>query len=98
MDTVSVNCVVSRGDLPIEIIWLFDGLRVTSNDGITVSKMGPKMSTLYIESIRPRHAGNYSCVARNKAGQVEHSSELKVIGNSGVWCGRTYATLRFCAL
>lgn len=98
MDTVSVNCVVSRGDLPIEIVWLFDGLRVTSNDGITVSKMGPKMSTLYIESIRPRHAGNYSCVARNKAGQVEHSSELKVIGNSGVWCGRTYATLRFCAL
>lgn len=88
LDTVSVNCVVSKGDVPIEIIWLFEGQRVTSNDGITVSKMGAKMSTLYIESIRPRHAGNYSCVARNKAGQVEHSSELKVIGNSSVWCDR----------
>lgn len=85
MDTVSINCVVSRGDTPIEIVWLFDGQRVTSNDGITISKMGQKMSTLYIESIRPRHAGNYSCVAWNKAGQVEHSSELKVIGNGLVF-------------
>ncbi|EDS26520.1 down syndrome cell adhesion molecule [Culex quinquefasciatus] len=79
LDTVSINCVVSKGDLPIKIVWLMNGERISSNDGITISKMGPKMSTLYIESIRPRHAGVFSCRAQNKAGSVEHSSQLKVI-------------------
>lgn len=88
LDTVSINCVVSKGDLPIKIVWLMNGERISSNDGITISKMGPKMSTLYIESIRPRHAGVFSCRAQNKAGSVEHSSQLKVIGNRcSAWCG-----------
>lgn len=78
--TVSVQCVVTKGDVPIDIGWMFNGRRISSNDGITVSKLGQKMSTLYIESIRSRHAGNYTCRASNAAGSVEHSSELKVIG------------------
>ncbi|XP_049290915.1 Down syndrome cell adhesion molecule-like protein Dscam2 isoform X21 [Anopheles funestus] len=77
--TVSVQCVVTKGDVPIDIGWMFNGRRISSNDGITVSKLGQKMSTLYIESIRSRHAGNYTCRASNAAGSVEHSSELKVI-------------------
>uniref|UniRef100_A0A182K8V3 Ig-like domain-containing protein n=1 Tax=Anopheles christyi TaxID=43041 RepID=A0A182K8V3_9DIPT len=77
--TVSVQCVVTKGDVPIDIGWMFNGRRISSNDGITVSKMGQKMSTLYIESIRSRHAGTYTCRASNAAGTVEHSSELKVI-------------------
>uniref|UniRef100_A0A182NC81 Down syndrome cell adhesion molecule n=1 Tax=Anopheles dirus TaxID=7168 RepID=A0A182NC81_9DIPT len=77
--TVSVQCVITKGDVPIDIGWMFNGRRISSNDGITVSKLGQKMSTLYIESIRSRHAGNYTCRASNAAGSVEHSSELKVI-------------------
>lgn len=79
--TVSVQCVITKGDTPIEIVWSFNNRSIDTNDGIVISKMGQKMSTLYIESIRSRHAGVYSCNAKNKAGSVQHSSELRVIGN-----------------
>ena len=80
LDTVSVSCVVSKGDTPIEIQWHFNGRKIHSNDGILISKASQKNSILTIESARARHAGNYTCLAKNKAGQTEHSSELKVIG------------------
>ncbi|XP_035901245.1 Down syndrome cell adhesion molecule-like protein Dscam2 isoform X30 [Anopheles stephensi] len=79
MNTVSINCVVSKGDTPIMIEWLFNGNRVTTNDGINIMKSGQKISILSIESVQSRHAGNYTCVARNKAGESQHTSELKVI-------------------
>uniref|UniRef100_A0A182WFX7 Down syndrome cell adhesion molecule n=1 Tax=Anopheles minimus TaxID=112268 RepID=A0A182WFX7_9DIPT len=84
MNTVSINCVVSKGDTPIMIEWLFNGNRVTTNDGINIMKSGQKISILSIESVQSRHAGNYTCVARNKAGESQHTSELKVIGNDNV--------------
>uniref|UniRef100_A0A182QBV3 Down syndrome cell adhesion molecule n=1 Tax=Anopheles farauti TaxID=69004 RepID=A0A182QBV3_9DIPT len=77
--TTTVSCAVAKGDVPIEINWMFNGSNIFSNDGITITKSGQKMSLLYIESVQARHAGNYTCVARNKAGFVEHTSELKVI-------------------
>nr|XP_049465886.1 Down syndrome cell adhesion molecule-like protein Dscam2 isoform X30 [Anopheles coluzzii] len=79
MNTVSINCVVSKGDTPIMIEWLFNGNRVTTNDGINIMKSGQKISILSIESVQSRHAGNYTCVARNNAGESQHTSELKVI-------------------
>ena len=80
--TTTVSCAVAKGDTPIEINWMFNGSKIFSNDGITITKSGQKMILLYIESVQARHAGNYTCVARNKAGFVEHTSELKVIGRS----------------
>ncbi|XP_055593969.1 cell adhesion molecule Dscam2 isoform X18 [Uranotaenia lowii] len=77
--TVSVQCVITKGDIPIDIGWLFNDRMIDSNDGIVVSRTGHKMSTLYIESIQSGHAGNYTCRASNAAGSVEHSSALKVI-------------------
>ncbi|XP_035788160.1 Down syndrome cell adhesion molecule-like protein Dscam2 isoform X18 [Anopheles albimanus] len=77
--TVSINCVVSKGDTPIMIEWLLNGNRVTTDDGIVIMKSGQKISMLSIESVQSRHAGNYTCVARNKAGDSQHTSELKVI-------------------
>uniref|UniRef100_A0A182SAI8 Ig-like domain-containing protein n=1 Tax=Anopheles maculatus TaxID=74869 RepID=A0A182SAI8_9DIPT len=77
--TTTVSCAVAKGDTPIEINWMFNGSKIFSNDGITITKSGQKMSLLYIESVQARHSGNYTCVARNKAGFVEHTSELKVI-------------------
>ncbi|XP_040165883.1 Down syndrome cell adhesion molecule-like protein Dscam2 isoform X33 [Anopheles arabiensis] len=79
MNTVSIQCVVSKGDTPIMIEWLFNGNRVTTNDGINIMKSGQKISILSIESVQSRHAGNYTCVARNNAGESQHTSELKVI-------------------
>ena len=78
--TTSVNCVVIKGDSPVKIEWLFNGRRIRTNDGLTIANTGQKMSLMFIESIQPRHAGNYTCIARNNAGSVEHTSLLKVIG------------------
>lgn len=80
LSTTTVSCTVAKGDFPIEINWMFNGAKIDSSESVTITKSGPRMSILYIDSVRPEHAGLYSCVARNKAGFTEHSSELKVIG------------------
>ena len=79
--TTTISCAVAKGDTPIEISWMFDDSMIFSNDGILITKSGQKISILSIESVQPRHAGNYTCIARNRAGTAEHTSELKVIGN-----------------
>ncbi|XP_055593961.1 cell adhesion molecule Dscam2 isoform X11 [Uranotaenia lowii] len=77
--TTMVSCAVAKGDTPVEINWMFNGTVLNTNDGILITKSGQKISMLSIESVQPRHAGNYTCVARNRAGFIEHTSELKVI-------------------
>lgn len=80
MDMVSASCTVNKGDLPINIYWLRNGQKIFSNDGISISRTNQRISILSIESVRDRHAGNYSCVAENKAGLVELSADLWVNG------------------
>lgn len=75
-----VSCGVTKGDTPISIVWMFNGSPISTNDGVLITKSGQKISMLSIESVQSRHAGNYTCMARNRAGEVSHSSELKVIG------------------
>lgn len=80
-DMATVNCAATKGDLPIDIHWKFNNHKLMgSNDGITITKSGQRISMLSIESARSRHIGNYSCVASNQAGTVEHSSMLYVNG------------------
>ena len=81
LESASITCVISKGDLPMHINWLFDGKKLLTNDGVLISKSGQKISFLSIESVRPRHAGNYTCIAKNDAGETNFTSELKVIGN-----------------
>lgn len=78
--TASVSCIVTKGDIPIDISWMFNGRRIDSNDGILITRGGGKISMLSIETVHSRHAGNYTCHASNKAGSVEQSSELQVMG------------------
>ena len=82
LSTTTVSCTVTKGDLPIEINWMFNENRLKSNDGILIYKSGQRISMLSIESVQPRHAGNYTCIARNEAGETRHTSELIVIGTS----------------
>jgi hypothetical protein len=78
---VSINCGVTKGDLPMIIKWLFNGKELNSGDNdVIITKSGQRNSMLSIEAVNSNHVGNYTCVARNKAGFVQHSSELKVIG------------------
>ncbi|XP_055624208.1 cell adhesion molecule Dscam2 isoform X50 [Toxorhynchites rutilus septentrionalis] len=75
----TVTCAVTKGDMPIDIFWLFNGYPVQPNEGVTITKSGRRVGMLTIESVGPRHAGNFSCVARNKAGEVRYTSQLKVL-------------------
>uniref|UniRef100_A0A182J3K8 Ig-like domain-containing protein n=1 Tax=Anopheles atroparvus TaxID=41427 RepID=A0A182J3K8_ANOAO len=77
----TVSCAVTKGDMPIEIFWSFNGqpLYTISEDGVIITKSGHRVSMLTIESVNSRHAGNYTCLARNQAGEVRHTSQLKVL-------------------
>lgn len=79
-ESVTVTCTVSLGDLPIDIEWLVNGYAINAFSGISVYKNGKKSSTLAIDSANAQHAGNYTCVAKNKAAAVSYSSDLIING------------------
>ncbi|XP_072765904.1 Down syndrome cell adhesion molecule 1 isoform X46 [Anoplolepis gracilipes] len=78
-DLVSVQCVVTKGDSPLEITWTFDGRPIQSyHSDVIVSDSGKRVKQLTIESVAARHAGEYTCVASNAAGSISHSVTLDV--------------------
>lgn len=79
-DSVSVTCLISSGDLPIDIEWLFNDYGISSYSGITVVKGGKRSSVLGIDNVQARHAGQYSCRAKNHAAAVNYTTELIVNG------------------
>lgn len=79
-ETISVQCTVTGGDLPVNIEWTLNGSPLTSDSDISTSIQGKRIKSLMIESVSANHAGNYSCIARNFAGIAEHSSNLIVNG------------------
>nr|NP_001036516.1 down syndrome cell adhesion molecule 1, isoform AP [Drosophila melanogaster]ABI31067.1 down syndrome cell adhesion molecule 1, isoform AP [Drosophila melanogaster] len=77
-DSVSVTCLISSGDLPIDIEWFFNDYGISSYSGINVVKGGKRNSMLSIDNVQARHAGKYSCRAKNYAAAVNYSTELIV--------------------
>ncbi|XP_067215062.1 cell adhesion molecule Dscam1 isoform X12 [Linepithema humile] len=78
-ETVSVQCVVTKGDFPLEITWTFDSRPIQSyHSDVIVSDSGKRVKQLTIESVAARHAGEYTCVASNAAGSISHSATLDV--------------------
>jgi hypothetical protein len=45
-----------------------------------LSKTNQRISTLSIEAVRAHHSGEYTCRARNAAGEAEHTVYLNVNG------------------
>lgn len=79
-----ISCIVSSGDLPLSITWSLQGS--TSNaggleTGVITSPMGQRANFLGIESVGHQHSGEYTCVARNQAGNATYSTNLVVNGN-----------------
>lgn len=81
-ETVSITCTVSGGDLPMNIEWTLNGRPLRSILEVLTVKHGKRIVNLMIDSVSAKHAGNYSCVARNLAGVAEHSARLIV---NGLW-------------
>lgn len=77
---VSVQCILGEGDLPVQILWEFNGNPLDSGDGIMINAFGSRVSNMMIESVEGRHAGNYTCTSKNRAGSKSFTSQLEVIG------------------
>ncbi|XP_055856729.1 cell adhesion molecule Dscam2 isoform X24 [Episyrphus balteatus] len=77
-ESVSVNCLIYLGDLPMDIVWLFNGQPINAYTGVSIVKGGRKASILTIDSVHGGHAGNYTCKAKNDADSANFTAELIV--------------------
>lgn len=96
-DVAAVQCMALKGDLPLKIRWYFnDELITTIESAIHVVMTSPRISQLTIEAVTAYHRGVYRCVAENKAGHAEHSSELHVDGTDACGSGDGLNILEYC--
>uniref|UniRef100_A0A8D9ADR7 Down syndrome cell adhesion molecule-like protein Dscam2 n=1 Tax=Cacopsylla melanoneura TaxID=428564 RepID=A0A8D9ADR7_9HEMI len=79
--TAQVACTVNEGDLPLNFFWTFNENRNLPS-GITINKMGTKMSVLLIDSVQSEHSGVYSCSVQNQAATVNYTASLQVNGTT----------------
>ncbi|XP_068223029.1 cell adhesion molecule Dscam1-like isoform X2 [Palaemon carinicauda] len=81
--TVTLVCVV-QGSPPPALSWTLRGLpALTSDPRISVSQSvdGEKVTgRLNISSVRVEDGGQWSCLAENRAGKVDHTGRLNVRG------------------
>ncbi|XP_060803989.1 cell adhesion molecule Dscam2 isoform X45 [Amyelois transitella] len=77
-DTVGVQCMVTKGDVPINITWYLNDKLIGRMQGISITKIGHKSSSLAIDAVSSIHTGTYTCSATNSAGHANYSSELSV--------------------
>ena len=76
-----VTCLVSEGDLPMDVQWHFRGSNASSAGlGMTTTKVGSRTNLLVIDSVTPFNGGLYTCRASNAAGIAEYSAQLFVQG------------------
>ncbi|XP_037024225.1 Down syndrome cell adhesion molecule-like protein Dscam2 isoform X28 [Bradysia coprophila] len=77
-DTVSVSCIVSSGDFPIEFKWYINNKPISEVAGISTVKLGKRNSVMNIDSVNGKHAGNFTCLAKNSAATVNYTANLIV--------------------
>nr|XP_037870599.1 Down syndrome cell adhesion molecule-like protein Dscam2 isoform X12 [Bombyx mori] len=79
-ETASVQCVMSKGDLPVNFKWLFNGeeIKPLNNLGVVLTTISKKTSILNIESVRSVHRGSFTCEIKNQAGQTNHTTILSI--------------------
>lgn len=78
--SAQVTCSVLEGDLPLELLWTFDGHRDVLGLGVSVVKIGTKTSLLSIENTNSIHRGNYTCHVMNSVGNASFTASLNVHG------------------
>lgn len=80
-DMTSLQCTVSKGDMPLKIQWLHNGVVIQPSEGVIISRTSKRISTLSIESVQATNSGEYTCSASNKAGTISHTAVLNVNGD-----------------
>ncbi|XP_018577212.1 Down syndrome cell adhesion molecule-like protein Dscam2 isoform X1 [Anoplophora glabripennis] len=76
--SVQVQCFVSEGDLPVTFEWQLNEKPLEDFPEISTVVVGKRSSILSVDSVSYTHAGNYTCKAKNRAGEAAFSSELQV--------------------
>lgn len=66
--------------MPINISWTFHGDMSAFQAGVSTTSIGQRGSALVIDSVTPRHAGTYTCTARNQVATASYSTVLVVNG------------------
>lgn len=79
-ESVQMTCHASKGDRPMSITWTFEGQDLSTNIGVRTMKMAEQTSFLSIDSVTGAHSGNYTCIARNRAGEHRYTAALHVNG------------------
>lgn len=79
-ESVQMTCHASKGDLPMSITWTFEGKDLSTQMDIETMKMATRTSFLSIASVTGSHSGNYTCIAKNRAGEERYSTTLNVKG------------------
>jgi len=82
-ESLQLQCSLASGDVPIQITWSFHGsdTATTTQEGVSIMKLGSKSSVLMVDSLKSSHSGNYTCRASNSAGTDEYSATLVVNGD-----------------
>lgn len=79
---IGIQCLVTKGDAPIKIIWFKDDISLSSLHlpTLTITSVGEFSSSLLIESVAVEHGGRYRCEAHNAAAVATHDIQLSVNG------------------
>lgn len=81
-DSIGVQCMANKGDLPIDMRWAINKSPVVSGENsFTIIKLNPRTSTLNINYLDAIHRGTFRCIASNAAGTTEFSADLNVNGS-----------------
>lgn len=81
-ESIGVQCMINKGDLPIDIRWTLNAVPiVTGEHSMTVTKFNSRTNSLSIEYLDGAHRGVYKCVASNAAGEIEFATHLDVNGS-----------------
>lgn len=81
-ESVQMTCHASKGDRPLSISWSFNGQDITAHMGIKTMKMAEQSSFLTISSVTGEHSGNFTCIAKNRAGEDRYTATLHVKGTT----------------
>lgn len=78
---MQLMCHVAKGDMPIQIKWLFNGRDLQGSVlGVVTQKLGDRSSFLTVPSVNAENNGSYTCMSLNAAGNYNHTAHLFVKG------------------
>lgn len=78
----AISCQIVEGDLPVMFTWTKNGDGVNNGLGVGTATRNHDeySSSLIIDRITAEHAGNYTCIATNSAGEEKFTVPLTVNG------------------